>query len=123
MADQQPSFFDTFAGREAERMETIMAELDGVPWAQGILRSVQQNGGLVGKNMANFFELRYGHALHKAGIAVEHEVSGAADGSPAHGSPPMASLTPGTARKNFLKTQNQNVNRPDLLSSKPATRR
>ena len=69
MADQQPSFFDTFAGREAERMETIMAELDGVPWAQGILRSVQQNGGLVGKNMANFFELRYGHALHKAGIA------------------------------------------------------
>jgi hypothetical protein len=79
MADQQPSFFDTFAGREAERMETIMAELDGVPWAQGILRSVQQNGGLVGKNMANFFELRYGHALHKAGIAVEHEVSGEGD--------------------------------------------
>jgi len=76
MADQQPNFFDTFTGSEAERMETIMADLDGVPWAQGILHGVQQNGGLVGKNMARFFELRCGHALHKAGIAVEHEVPG-----------------------------------------------
>ncbi len=45
----------------------------------GILRGTQQNAGLVGKNMAAFFELRHGHALHKAGIAVEHEVSGEGD--------------------------------------------
>ena len=76
MADQQSNFFDTFTGSEAERMETIMAELDGVPWAQEILNDVQQNGGLVGKNMAPFFELRFGHALHRAGIAVEYEVPG-----------------------------------------------
>jgi hypothetical protein len=76
LSDPQPNFFDTFTDREAERMETIMAELDGVPWAQGILHGVQQNGGLVGKNMARFFELRYGHALHKACITVEHEVPG-----------------------------------------------
>jgi hypothetical protein len=76
MDDKQPDFFDTFTGSEAERMETIMAELDGVPWAQAILHGVRQNGGLVGKNMARFFELRYGDALHKAGIAVEYEVSG-----------------------------------------------
>jgi hypothetical protein len=76
MADQEPNFFDTFTGGEADRMETIIGELDRVPWAQGILHDVQQNGGLVGKNMARFFELRYGHALHKAGIAVQREVSG-----------------------------------------------
>jgi hypothetical protein len=76
MDDKQFNSFDTFTGSEAERMETIMAELDGVPWAQAILRGVQQNGGLVGKNMARFFELRFGDVLHKAGIAVGYEVSG-----------------------------------------------
>jgi hypothetical protein len=76
MSDQPPNFFDTFTEREATRMETVMADLDGVPWAQGVLHSVQQNGDLVGKNMANFFELRLGHAVYKAGIAVEHEVPG-----------------------------------------------
>jgi hypothetical protein len=76
MADQQPSFFDTFTGDEAERMETIIAELGRVSWAQGILNAVDQNGGLVGKNMASFFELRFGHALHNANIAVEYEIPG-----------------------------------------------
>src|SRR5580693_6221195 len=75
MTDQS-NFFDTFTEREATRMEAVMADLDGVPWAQGILHNVQQNGGLVGKNMANFFELRLGHAMHKAGMVVEHEVPG-----------------------------------------------
>jgi hypothetical protein len=76
MAAQQSNFFDTFTGSEAERMKTIMAELDRVPWAQGILYGVQRHGGLVGKNMADFFELRFGHALHNAGVAVEYEVPG-----------------------------------------------
>src|SRR6266436_3014365 len=76
VVEQQPHFFDTFTGREAERMETVMVELDRVPWAQRVLHEVQQNGGLIGKNMARFFELRFGHALHKAGIAVEYEVPG-----------------------------------------------
>jgi hypothetical protein len=76
MSDQQPTFFDTFTGREAERMETIIPELGRVSWAQGIIKDVHQNGDLVGKNMANFFELRFGHAVHEAGIAVEYEVAG-----------------------------------------------
>lgn len=76
MTDQQTSFFDPFIGRELDRMEAIMAELDGKPWAQGILRSVQQNGGLVRKNMPIFFELRFGLALREAGVEVEHEVPG-----------------------------------------------
>jgi hypothetical protein len=37
---------------------------------------VQRDGGLVGKNMARFFELRFGHALYEAGIGVEYEVPG-----------------------------------------------
>jgi hypothetical protein len=79
MADGRTSFFDIFTGSEAERMETIIAELDGVPWAQSLLSRVERDGGLTGKNMANFFELRFGHALHQAGIAVEYEVSGEAN--------------------------------------------
>jgi hypothetical protein len=74
MTDQQADFFDTFTGRESDRMETIIAELSGATWAQGILHGVKQNGGLVGKNMARFFELRFGHALHDAGLALEYEV-------------------------------------------------
>jgi hypothetical protein len=79
MADQQPNFFDTFTGSEADAMEKIIAELDRVPWAQGILHGVQQNGGLVGTNMARFFELRQGYALQKAGIVPQHEVPGEGD--------------------------------------------
>jgi hypothetical protein len=76
MSDQQPNFFDTFTEREAERMKTILAELASEPWAQAVLNDVRQKGGLVGKNMANFFELRFGHALHEAGFGVEYEVPG-----------------------------------------------
>jgi hypothetical protein len=76
MSDGRASFFDTFTGDEAARMETIIAELDRVPWAQGILQRVQRNGGLTGKNMASFFELRFGHAVRQTGIVVEYEVPG-----------------------------------------------
>ena len=79
MPDPQTNFFDTFTGDESDRMETIIAELGSAPWAQGILHGVEQNGGLVGKNMARFFELRFGLALHEAGIAVEYEVPGEGD--------------------------------------------
>ena len=37
MADQQPNFFDTFTGTEADQMQAVMAKLDAVPWAQAIL--------------------------------------------------------------------------------------
>ncbi|MGO9848082.1 MAG: hypothetical protein ACLPKT_16270 [Methylocella sp.] len=57
-------------------MKTILAELASEPWARAVLNDVRQKGGLVGKNMANFFELRFGHALHEAGFGVEYEVPG-----------------------------------------------
>lgn len=57
-------------------MEAIMVELDGVRWAQGILDRVRRDGGLIGRNMANFFELRFGHAVHQTGVSVKYEVEG-----------------------------------------------
>ena len=57
-------------------MEAVIAELDRVPWAQGALQRVQQKGGLIGKHMASLFELRFGHAVQQAGIALEYEVPG-----------------------------------------------
>ena len=35
-------------------METIMAELKNVEWAQPLLREIEANGGLCGANMARF---------------------------------------------------------------------
>src|SRR5689334_11776844 len=76
MIDPQTNFFDTFTGTEAERMKVVIAELEGMPWAQSTLEAVRKNDGLTGKNMAHFSELRFGHALQKAGIAIEYEVLG-----------------------------------------------
>jgi hypothetical protein len=76
MPSQPKCFFDTFTGAEADLMEAIMAEVKDAPWAQPLLKEIKQNGGLCGANMARFFELRQGHALHKAGITPRYEVPG-----------------------------------------------
>jgi hypothetical protein len=68
MYSEPQSFFDTFTGDEAALMESIMAEVKDAPWAQPLLKDINQNGGLCGANMPRFFELRQGYALHKAGI-------------------------------------------------------
>jgi hypothetical protein len=76
MSDQQSVSFDFLTEREADRMSAVMAELGGVQWAHGILSGVERDGGLIGKNMVRFFELRFGHAVHQTGIGVEYEISG-----------------------------------------------
>ena len=76
MTDPLPNSFDIFTDSEATRMETVMAELDAAPWAQSLLHAVRRDGGFVRENMARFFELRCGHALHKADVALEYEVPG-----------------------------------------------
>jgi hypothetical protein len=76
---EERSFFDIFTDRESDRMEVIMAEVAGAAWAQPILNNIRKGGGLVGKNMELFFELRFGHALYDAGVTVEYEVEGEAD--------------------------------------------
>ena len=47
--------------------------------AHGLVQHVHSNGGLIEKNMASFFELRFGHAVHEAGIAIQYEVPGEND--------------------------------------------
>jgi hypothetical protein len=48
-------------------------------WAKPIIAEIHANGGLTGKNMDKFFELRFGHALETAGISPEYEIQGEAD--------------------------------------------
>jgi hypothetical protein len=79
MSAKPQSFFDTFTDKEAALMETIMAELKNVEWAQPLLREIEANGGLCGANMARFFELRQGYALRRAGIKPSYEIAGEGD--------------------------------------------
>ncbi len=60
-------------------MDMIMAELKNVEWAQPLLREIKANGGLCVANMARFFELRQGYALHRAGIKPSYEIAGEED--------------------------------------------
>lgn len=79
MTQEDANFFDTFTGAEAGFMEAVIKDLDGVPWAQSLLYGIAANGGLKGTNKARFFELRFGYALHSAGIIPLYEVSGEAE--------------------------------------------
>jgi hypothetical protein len=79
MTQEDANFFDTFTGAEADFMEAVIKDLDGVPWAQSLLYGIAANGGLKGTNKARFFELRFGYALHHAGIIPLYEVSGEAE--------------------------------------------
>lgn len=53
-----------------------MSELSDAPWAQPLLRAIRDSGGLCRANKTLFFELRFGYALHQAGIASRYESAG-----------------------------------------------
>ncbi len=76
MRDTTSDFFDTFSENEAHGVEAMMRDVDAIPWAQPLLKSIADNGGLNGGNKSLFFELRFGHALHTAGIIPEYEIPG-----------------------------------------------
>ena len=56
-----------------------MDELAQENWARPLLQEIDINGGLTRANMSRFFELRFGHALHQAGIVPAYEVPGEGD--------------------------------------------
>ena len=60
-------------------MEPLMKKLVDVPWAKPIIDDINANGGLIGKNKAKLFELRFGNSLHEAGIEPRYEVAGEAE--------------------------------------------
>jgi hypothetical protein len=68
--------FDFLTGAEAEYVQPIMAELAGTTWAKPLLAEIEAAGGLKTENKAKLFELRFGHALHGAGVTPQYEVPG-----------------------------------------------
>jgi hypothetical protein len=76
MMDAGTHFWDTLTGEEADFVRTIMDEVRDVVWAKPLLASIREAGGLVHANKGKFFELRFGYALHGAGIAPHYEIEG-----------------------------------------------
>ncbi len=76
MTNGDASFWDGLSTDEAEFVRAIMGELADVAWAAALLRDINDNGGVVRANKARFFELRFGYALHQAGIAPAYEAAG-----------------------------------------------
>jgi len=79
MANAPKSFFDIFTGDEACAVERAISAVGDRDWAKPIIADIKANGGLIGKNMDRFFELRFGHALEIAGVSPRYEVPGEAD--------------------------------------------
>jgi len=71
--------FDFLTGAEAEAVQPMMTELAGTPWAKPLLADIETAGGLKTENMAKLFELRFGHALHRAGVEPSYEAPGEGD--------------------------------------------
>ena len=75
MANKEHSW-DILSDREALFVDQIIRDLAGTAWAQPLLTTIKRNGGLTRANKTRFFELRFGYALHQAGIVPRHEVPG-----------------------------------------------
>jgi hypothetical protein len=67
---------DVLLPREARFVEAILREFGCEPWAEQLLSDIAHHGGLISENKARFFELRFGYALHQAGIVPGYEVAG-----------------------------------------------
>ncbi len=76
MSDSGQDFWDPLTTEEAEFVTEIIGELERESWAEPLLRDIADAGGLAQANKAKFFELRFGHALHQAGIAPQYEIEG-----------------------------------------------
>jgi hypothetical protein len=68
--------WDFLTEDEADFVDAVMGELRELPSIQPLLKGIAEGGGLTGANKARFFELRFAHALHGAGIIPRYEVAG-----------------------------------------------
>jgi hypothetical protein len=73
------NFWDILTTDEAEFSQAIMRDLGEVAWAQPLLADIAATGGLTRANKAKLFELRFGYALHQAGITPAYEIAGEGD--------------------------------------------
>jgi len=69
-------FWDGLSTEEAHFVDAVMNDLSDTPWAQPLLRAIRDSGGLCRANKTLFFELRFGYALDRAGIAPRYETAG-----------------------------------------------
>jgi hypothetical protein len=69
-------FWDSLSADEAEFAQSIMLELHDPPWAAPLLAGIRDNGGVTQANKDRMFELRFGHALDRAGIVPQYEIPG-----------------------------------------------
>ena len=67
---------------EREQDEKAIAVLQQVPWAQPLLRNLEQRGGVLQANMPLLFEVRYAYELHRRDCSAEYEyLTGVGDSS------------------------------------------
>lgn len=76
MTNDEDNFWDFLSEREAAYSDEAIRSLEGVPWAEPLIRTIQTNGGLRSANMAFLFELRFANALHQSGVTPEYETPG-----------------------------------------------
>lgn len=76
MASAVENFWDSLSADEGEFVQTIMSELHDQPWAAPLLAGIRDNGGVTRANKDRMFELRFGHALDRAGIVPQYEIPG-----------------------------------------------
>jgi hypothetical protein len=76
MAQTDQSTFDFLTGSEGEFMQELFGKFSEAPWAKPIIEEINANGGLVSKNKAKLFELRFGCCLQEAGVQPHYEVPG-----------------------------------------------
>jgi hypothetical protein len=79
MSDGDEDNCDILSEREADFVTTVIANLGGREWARALLQAIEHNGGLTQANKALLFEVRFAHALYRAGIATQYEVDGEGD--------------------------------------------
>lgn len=61
---------------EAPFTERAISSLAEVAWAQGLLRKVNQSGGVAEQNRPLLFEVRFAFELYSAGSSAEYEYAG-----------------------------------------------
>lgn len=76
MSNPVENFWDSLSRDEAEFTLGIMVELRDQAWAAPILAGINDNGGVIQPNKDRLFELRFAHALQRAGIVPQYEIVG-----------------------------------------------
>ncbi len=79
MSSPSENFWDYLTTEEGEAAQDAISELNDVRWIEPLLRSIQDNGGVTRNTMPLLFELRFAHALHRAGVMAEYEIGGEGD--------------------------------------------